>query len=112
MTIKGILGKIWEVLKAIRDAKFLMRLRIDKYFHHVIYTFFLVWMMIWMGIKIQDTLVKVEKNEERLNDLKIYYSQKTVELSSIRRISVIEDLLRKQGSEVTFPEQPATVIKK
>jgi len=110
------LKKIWDAIRngfvAILHGELLLRLRFDKYFPHIIYTFFLMWMMIWMSMKIENTMVKVEKNKTTLNDMKIYHAQKTVEVVSLDRISTVEDLLRKSGSDVDIPVKPADRIVK
>ena len=96
--------RIWEVTKngfvAILHGELLLRMRFDKYFPHIIYTFFLLWMMIWLSMKIENTMVKVEKNKTTLNDMKIYHAQKTVEV------------LEKIGSDVELPVKPADRIMK
>jgi hypothetical protein len=106
--------KIGDAIKngfvAMLHGELLLRLRFDKYFPHIIYTFFLMWMMIWLSMKIENTMVKVEKNKATLNDMKIYHAQKTVEVVSLDRISTVEDLLQKSGSDVELPVRPADRI--
>ena len=108
--------KIWDVTKngfvAILHGELLLRMRFDKYFPHIIYTFFLLWMMIWLSMKIENTMVKVEKNKTTLNDMKIYHAQKTVEVVSLDRITTVEDMLEKIGSDVELPVKPADRIVK
>lgn len=109
-------SNIWEAIKnsfiAILHGEFLIRIKCDKYFLHIVYTFFLIWMMIWIGIKVENTLVKVEKNKVTLNDMKIYHAQKTVRMVSLNRITVVDKLLKENGSEVTLPKKPAYRIEK
>lgn len=85
-------------------------LRVDKYFPHILYTFALFWLMIILNIFIEGTLSKVEKNREQLAALKIYHSQKIVEMVSLNRVSTVERLLKEKGSDVTLPEKPAAKI--
>ena len=110
------LKRIWEVTKngfvAILHGELLLRMRFDKYFPHIIYTFFLLWMMIWLSMKIENTMVKVEKNKTTLNDMKIYHAQNTVEVVSLDRITTVEDMLEKIGSDVELPVKPADRIMK
>ena len=97
-------------LVAILHGELLLRLRFDKYFPHIIYTFFLLWLMIWLSMKIENTMVKVEKNKATLTDMKIYHAQKTIEVVSLDRISTVEDLLQKSGSDIELPVKPADRI--
>ena len=94
-------------LAAIR-GEFLLRLHVGKYFIHILYTFFLFWVSIWLSLK---TLTKVEENRKVLQDTEIYHAQKTVELASMGRMSKIEDMLREKGSALTIPQKPADKIK-
>ena len=97
-------------LAAIK-GEFLLRLHVSKYFIHIIYTFFLFWVSIWLSLKIEKTLTKVEENRKVLQDTEIYHAQKTVELASMGRMSKIEDMLREKGSALTIPQKPADKIK-
>lgn len=82
-------------------------MRLDKYFIHIAYTFFLIWLIIMSSMMVQNTLAQVEKNRAKVNDLKIFHAQKTVKLVGLGRLNTVEDLLREQGSEVGLPEKPA-----
>lgn len=97
-------------LAAIK-GEFLLRLRVNKYFIHIIYTFFLFWVSIWLSLKIEKTLTKVEDRRQVLQDVEIYHAQKTVELAGMGRMSKIEEMLRENGSSLTVPQKPADKIK-
>ena len=98
-------------VQAIIKGQFLMRLGFNKYFIHIIYTFFLFWVSIWLSLKIEKTLTRVEDNRKALQDMEIYHAQKTVELVSLGRMSKIENMLQEQGSKLTLPQKPADRIK-
>ena len=110
--MKKVLKAIANGFSAILHGEFLLMLRVDKYFVHILYTFAIFWLMIMMSLMVQKTLVKVERNKTVLNDLRIYHAQKTVELVEMGRLSTIEDLLEKSGSSLTMPEKPAETIVK
>jgi hypothetical protein len=101
-----------NTIKAVYDGELLMRIHAHKYFLHIIYTFLLFWIAIWLGMKVDKSLVRVEDNKETLSDLKIYHAQKTVQIERLNSISKIEDLLQEQGSIIGIPENPATTIEK
>lgn len=94
-------------MMAILKGELLLRMRLDKYFIHIAYTFFLIWLIIMSSMMVQNTLAQVEKNRAKVNDLKIFHAQKTVKLVGLGRLNTVEDLLREQGSEVGLPEKPA-----
>ena len=95
------------MVMAILKGELLLRMRLDKYFIHIAYTFFLIWLIIMSSMMVQNTLAQVEKNRAKVNDLKIFHAQKTVKLVGLGRLNTVEDLLREQGSEVGLPEKPA-----
>ena len=63
-----------------------------------------------LNIMVENTMSKVEKNKEILTDLKIYHTEKTVQMAGMRRITKTDKMLENKGSKVTFPTKPATRI--
>lgn len=92
-------------------GEFLLRLQVGKYFIHIIYTFFLFFVSIWLSLKIEKTLTRLEDNRKALQDIEIYHAQKTIELVSLGRMSKVEQMLKEAGSALTMPEKPADRIK-
>ena len=101
-----------ETVNAILHGQLLMRLNIGRYFVHIVYTFFLFAMLIWMSICVDSTLAKVENNQLALKELEIQHSNLEFELRTLNRRVAIEEMLEKSGSKVTEPSVPATVLKK
>ena len=99
-------------VQAIIKGQFLMRLGFNNFFIHIIYTFFLFWVSIWLSLQIEKTLTKVEENQKRLDDMEIYHAQKVVELVGLNRLTTVRNLLHEKGSQVDIPQQPAVTIKK
>lgn len=98
--------------KAILKGEFLLRMRVDKVFPHILWLFALMWVSIWLSMKIDDTLIRVEQNKQVLKDLEIYHTEKTEALVRLDRFSTVQHKLEQMGSEVGLPEKPATVLKK
>lgn len=98
--------------KAILKGEFLLRMRVDKVFPHILWLFVLMWVSIWLSMKIDATLTRVEQNKRVLGDLEIYHAEKTEELVRLNRFSTVQHKLEQMGSEVNLPERPATVLKK
>ena len=98
--------------RAIIKGEFLLRLQVDKVFMHILWLFALIWVSIWLSMKIDATLMQVEKNKKVLNDLEIYHAEKTEELVRLNRFSTVQSKLEQMGSPVNLPEQPATVLVK
>lgn len=101
-----------NIVSATMKGEVLLRMRFDRFFVNVLYIFFLIWVMIFFSLKVDQTLVRMEKNRVELENLKIYHAQKTSELAGYNRLSTIEVMLTKSGSKVAIPEKPADRIKK
>lgn len=111
-TFKKIFQAIGNGFQAIFAGEFLLRIHVDRLFVHIVYTLFLLWMVILIDMRVETTMAKVEKNKETLNDMKIYHAHKTVQLVSINRLSTVKEMLEEKGSDVTLPSNPPTRIKK
>ena len=68
------------------------------------------WVNILLNYKIEQTMVKVESNKVILENYKIYHAQKTYEFVRSGRISTVEEMLEKGGSQVKTPVKPAETI--
>lgn len=97
---------------SILKGDFMKVIKVTKYFIHILYTFLLFFITIWLSLAIEKTFSKVEVSNDRLEDLRIYHAQKTVEMVSLGRMSTIQKLLEEKGSEVTVPQKPATIIQR
>lgn len=106
---------IWSFIKnsaiAILKGQFLLRLNIGRYFVHIVYTFFLFAMAIWLSLRIETSMAKVEKNKHELKELEIIHSQKTFDAVRLSRRSEVAAMLKEIGSEVNEAEKPATTLK-
>ncbi len=104
-------SEIWSWLRnavlATLKGELLLRLHVSRYFIHIIYTFFLFWVSIWLSLKIEKTLTRVEDNRKALADIEIYHAQKTVELAGLSKMSTVQTMLEESGSKLTMPEKPA-----
>lgn len=109
-SFRYIFGLLRNSIGAIMQGEFLIRLRFDRYFLHIIYLFFLAVVSIWIKLEIDHTMVRLEESKKELEDYKIYYAQKTCELVELDRLSTVEEMLARKGSRLTIPEKPADRI--
>lgn len=109
---KKIGDAIKESLKAIWKGEFILRLRADKLYVHILYFFLLAGLSIYVSLMVDKTLAKVERNKETIKNLEIEHAQKTGDLVKLHSISTTLESLRVLGSEVKMPEKPANTIKK
>ena len=110
------LGSIWsairETLKALRNGEFLLRVRADKYYMHIMYLFLLMWLTIMLSLRVDKTLAKVGENKAAIEELRIRHSEKEAQLVKLESAAETEARLVKMGSKAAMPKSPATVIKR
>ena len=99
------------VLKSILSGDILLLLRVDRLLPYILVLFVLGWINIFLNYKIEQTMVKVERNKVILEEYKIYHAQKTYEFVKLGRMSTVQKMLEEGGSEVTAPVKPAEIIK-
>ena len=100
-----------EFFIALGRGDLLTRLRVDRLLPYILYLFLLGCISIWMSYHAEQTMLKVQKNNEVIRTLKIYNAQKTYELVGLDRIATVERMLEEAGSQVKAPQKPADVLK-
>ena len=96
---------------AVLKAELLMRTKVDKYLIHVLYHYFLIVLTIWISLRTEATMAKVEQNNKAITELEIYRSQMIYDLTAAEKRSAVEKRLGEMGSEVKSAKKPATVLK-
>lgn len=112
MRMKTILRAIVNSFVAILQGKFLLRLGVDDYLPHIMYTLFLLWATIFIGMKAETAMVKVEKNKESVNGLRIERVQAQVEMNSLLNVVKVEEMLAQRGSQLKYPKENAKRIER
>lgn len=97
---------------AILKGEFLLRLNVGRYFIHILYTFLLLGIIIWVSLMTESTMAKVEQNKQTIKELEIINSARKYEVVSLSKRSSVQENLRLMGSGVQEPKKPATVLKK
>ena len=101
-----------SVVRSIFTGEILLELGIDKFFFHIVYLFILIIAAVWISLKVDTTLTKVERNRKIISELEIYHAEVTSELVELGRLSTVEQHLKDLQSEVAMPQKPAIKIKK
>ena len=112
MTAHTVWTAIKNSLKALRNGEFLLRVRADKLYMHILYLFLLMWLSIMLSLKVDKTLTQAGANKAALEELRIHHAEREAALVKLRSASGMEERLEKMGSKVAPPAEPATVIKK
>lgn len=92
---------------AMLKGELLLSLDVGRYFVHVMYTFLLFGVIIWISLMTENTMARVESNKKVLEELEIENVQLTFEAAKAERRTTVEARLEELGSEVTEPEKPA-----
>lgn len=104
-------GKESRIIRTIGRGEVLFTLKCDKFFPHILYGFFLIFLVLLLNLMIEKTLVEVEENRQELYDLKVSLTHKSTELIGLEKLSSVQELLEKSGSDLTIPDEPAVYIK-
>ena len=94
-------------LFAVLKGEFLLRLNVGRYFVHVMYTFLLFGLIIWLSLMTESTMAKVEQAKAELKELEIENAELTYEAAKAERRTTVEARLTELGSKVGEPEKPA-----
>lgn len=108
----NLLAHIRNGLKSFRNGEFLLRIRADKYYMHIMYLFLLMWVSILLSLKVDKTLARVGDNKAVIEQLRIHHAEREASLVKLRSASATEIRLKKMGSPAAMPTEPPTVIKK
>ena len=111
MKAATIWNAIKNSLKAIRNGEFLLRIRADKLYMHILYLFLLMWITLFLSLKVDETLTKAGNNRAAIEELEVRHAQKEAALVKLRSASSIQEKLEKMGSATTLPTEPASRIK-
>ena len=105
--IKDLGVFVVNTLTSFLRGELLLKLNIGKFFPQIIWTFILFALVILFSLGVDTTLVKVESNNEVLQDLEILHTQKSYELQQLKRRTRVSTLLKQLGSELDTPAKPA-----
>ena len=108
---KAICKAIGAFVVSLGRGDLLLRMRVDKALPYILYAFILGCISIWMSFMTEQTMLKVQKNNETLKTLKIHNAQMTYELVGLDRLSTVESMLEEMGSKVQAPSKPADILK-
>ena len=112
MSEKSFLTSLRDGLRSLRDGGFLLKIRADKYYMHIMYLFLLMWVTILLSLQVDKTLTRAGDNKATLQELRIHHDEKEAALVKLRSASATEIRLKKMGSNTALPTEPPTVIKK
>ena len=108
---KAIGKAIGAFIISLGRGDLLLRMRMDKALPYILYVFLLGCISIWMSYRTEQTMLKVQKNNEAIRTLKIHNAQMTYELVELDRLTTVEKMLIDMGSNVKAPQKPADILR-
>ena len=87
------MSKLGKVIKSFTNGEFLLTIGLDRYIIHVIYTFLLFMLAIWIGIRVEKTFIRVQANKKELNELKIRNYELNFLIEELNSTALIEQKL-------------------
>lgn len=106
----GVFKAIWKMIRRIASGDILSTFKIGHYLPQIGCVVLAITLYIVLGIFIDATLSRVEKNKVRIEELKIERALKTKTYSAQRKLENIEKTLKDGGVDIHIPDKPATRI--
>lgn len=104
-------GTIKNIALAIYHGKLLLKLRLDERFPQILVCLAAGFLAIMFSMMIDNTLIKVNRNNIKLEEQNDEIALKTIEMSKISNIENLEEMLKAKGSDLRAPAKPATELK-
>ena len=102
---------IGKVLGRIYRGNLLLSLDAGKYFVHILYIFFLFGAAIFLSLKIDASLRRVEENTRTIASQETVITIRKYEIEVAESKKEINRKLKEKGSNLQAPSKPATQIK-
>ena len=91
---------------SILSGDVLVERGVDRQLGFIFYCFVLVCVLIAWSLMVEQNLVKVQKNEKELQELRISYQQRTLDIVGMNNRTRIDKMLKAEGSKLHAPQQP------
>ena len=79
---------------------------VDRQLGFIFYCFALVCIIIAWSLMVEQSLVRVQKNDKQLQELRISYQQRTLDIVGMNNRTRIDKMLKDEKSKLHAPEQP------
>ena len=79
---------------------------VDRQLGFIFYIFVIICVSITWSLMVERNLVQVQKNEKTLQELRISYQQRTLDLVGMNNRTKIDGMLKARGSKLHAPVEP------
>ena len=103
---KGRIKRLVDKAVSYLSGDKLIQWGVDRQLGFIFYVFLLICVSIAWSLMVEQNLVKVQKNEKELQELRISYQQRTLDLVGMNNRTRIDGLLKAGGSKLHAPVEP------
>ena len=105
-SMSGKIKDIFDKLISYISGDKLIEWGVDRQLGFISYIFLLICISIAWSLMVEQNLVKVQKNEKILQELRISYQQRTLDLVGMNNRTKIDGMLKASGSKLHAPVEP------
>ena len=103
---KGRFKRLMDKVVSYLSGDKLIEWGVDRQLGFIFYIFLIICASIAWSLMVEQDLVKVQKNEKALQELRISYQQRTLDLVGMNNRTRIDGLLKASGSRLHAPVEP------
>ena len=103
---KGRFKRLVDKVVSYLSGDKLIEWGVDRQLGFIFFVFLIVCASIAWSLMVEQNLVRVQKNEKELQELRISYQQRTLDLVGMNNRTRIDGLLKASGSKLHAPVVP------
>ena len=103
---KGRIKRLMDKVISYLSGDKLIQWGVDRQLGFIFFVFVIICVSIAWSLMVEQNLVKVQKNEKTLQELRISYQQRTLDLVGMNNRTRIDGLLKASGSKLHAPVEP------
>jgi Tfp pilus assembly protein PilO len=103
---KGRFKRLVDKVVSYLSGDKLIEWGVDRQLGFIFYIFLIICASIAWSLMVEQDLVRVQKNERTLQELRISYQQRTLDLVGMNNRTRIDGLLKASGSKLHAPVEP------
>ena len=106
-----VFGGLMNVFLTVARGNILTKIGVHKCLPHIVFAFGVCLLSILLSYYADRTAKTRETTRRELEDARIMYSVKYMEMVSLHRYTTVEDMLEEKGSELKPLRNPVTELK-
>ena len=103
---RGRIKRLFDKVVSYLSGDKLIEWGVDRQLGFILFVFLIICASIAWSLMVEQNLVKVQKNERALQELRISYQQRTLDLVGMNNRTRIDGLLKASGSKLHAPVKP------